>query len=165
MAVGLTFGAVLCVAFAVFAVIGLPNVIDDTGLGIGMRRLLNILIWPVLAVAFALGLAVLYRVAPDRSGARWKWVSLGSTFADRSRGWSSRCGFRIYVASFGSYNETYGSLAAVVVLLLWMWLTAVIVMLGAEINAEIEHQTALDTTIGGDQPHRAARRGESRHAR
>ncbi len=151
MAVGLTFGAVLCVAFAVFAVIGLPNVIDDTGLGIGMRCLLNILIWPVLAVAFALGLAVLYRVAPDRSGARWKWVSLGSTFAIVA--WVVvTLGFRIYVASFGSDNETYGSLAAVVVLLLWMWLTAVIVMLGAEINAEIEHQTALDTTTGGDQP-------------
>ncbi len=151
MALGLTFGAVLVVALAVFVVVGFPNLIDDTGLGIGMRRLLNILIWPVLGVAFALGLAVLYRVAPDRSDGHWKWVSVGSVFAIGA--WVLvTFGFRVYVASFGSYNETYGSLAAVVVLLLWMWLTAVIVMLGAEINAETEHQTALDTTVGGDQP-------------
>jgi membrane protein len=56
------------------------------------------------------------------------------------------------VSAFGSYNETYGSLSAVVVMLLWLWLTSIIVLLGAEINAETEHQTARDTTVGGDQP-------------
>jgi membrane protein len=69
-------------------------------------------------------------------------------------------GFRVYVSNFGSYNETYGSIAAVIVILLWLWLTAVIVLLGAEINAEIEHQTAVDTTIGEARP--IGRRGAAK---
>lgn len=151
MALALTFGAVVFVAFAVFVVVGFPTLVEETGLGIGMRRLLNILIWPVLAVAFALALTVLYRYAPDRSKPHWTWVSIGSILAISA--WVLvTLGFRFYVSRFGSYNETYGSLGAVVVILLWMWLTAVIILLGAEINAEIEHQTELDTTVGGDQP-------------
>ena len=151
LALGLTVGAVLFVATAVFAVIALPTIIDDTGLGFGMRRLLNILIWPALAVMFGVALAVLYRVAPDRSAAHWTWVTLGSLFSIVA--WVIvTLGFRLYVSSFGSYNETYGSLSAVVVMLLWLWLTAIIVLLGAEINAETEHQTARDTTVGGEQP-------------
>lgn len=151
MALGLTLGAIVFVAFAVFVVVGFPELISRTGLGVGTRRLLNILIWPGLAVSFGGALALLYRIAPDRSAAHWKWVSVGSIFAVLA--WVAvTLGFRFYVSSFGSYNETYGSLAAVVVILLWLWLTAVIVLLGAEINAEIEHQTEVDTTVGGDQP-------------
>ena len=151
LAIGLTLGAIVFVASAVFIVVGLPAVIDQTGLGIGTRRLLNILIWPALAIAFGMALTVLYRVGPDRSSARWQWVTVGSVFAVGA--WiAATLGFRLYVASFGSYNETYGSLAAVVVMLMWLWITAVIVLLGAEINAEIEHQTARDSTIDGDQP-------------
>ena len=151
MALGLTLGAIVFVAFAVFVVVGFPELISRTGLGVGTRRLLNILIWPGLALSFGAALALLYRIAPDRSAAHWKWVSVGSIFAVLA--WVAvTFGFRIYVSSFGSYNETYGSLAAVVVILLWLWLTAVIVLLGAEINAEIEHQTEVDTTVGGKQP-------------
>lgn len=159
MALALTFGAILFVALAVFVVVGFPILIDETGLGIGMRRLLNILIWPGLAIAFGVALSVLYRVAPDRSNAHWRWVSVGSMFAIAA--WVLvTLGFRVYVSQFGSYNETYGSLAAVVVILMWLWLTAIIVLLGAEINAEVEHQTAVDTTVGGDQP--IGRRGAAK---
>lgn len=151
MALGLTLGAIVFVAFAVFVVVGFPELISRTGFGVGTRRLLNILIWPGLAVAFGAALALLYRLAPDRSAAHWKWVSVGSVFSVVA--WVAvTFGFRLYVSSFGSYNETYGSLAAVVVILLWLWLTAVIVLVGAEINAEIEHQTEVDTTTGGEQP-------------
>ena len=151
MAIGLTFGAIVFVALAVFSVVGLPLLIDRTGLGIGTRRLLNVLIWPGLAISFGVALAILYRIAPDRRAARWRWVSVGSVFAIVA--WTVvTLGFRVYVANFGSYNETYGSLAAVIVILLWLWLTAVIVLLGAEINAEVEHQTAEDTTVGDEQP-------------
>ncbi|HSJ90886.1 MAG TPA: YihY/virulence factor BrkB family protein [Ilumatobacter sp.] len=151
IALGLTFGAIAFVAVAVFSVVALPAVIERTGLGIGTRRLLNVLIWPGLALGFMLALAVLYRVGPDRRPARWKWVSVGSVFALVA--WIAvTLGFRLYVSQFGSYNETYGSLAGVIVSLFWLWLTAVIVLVGAEINAELEHQTAEDTTIGGDQP-------------
>lgn len=147
----LTLGAIVYVASAVFVVTALPDIIDSSPLGVGTRRLLGMLIWPGLALSFLLALALLYRFAPDRSPARWRWVSFGSVFA--VLGWIAvTVGFRMYVVWFGSYNETYGSLAGAVVALLWLWLTAVVVLLGAEINAEIEHQTARDTTIGGDQP-------------
>ena len=151
IALGLTFGAILFVATAVFAVIALPALIARTGLGIGTRRLLNVLIWPALAAGFMLALAVIYRIAPDRRPARWRWVSVGSAFGLVA--WIAvTLGFRLYVSNFGSYNETYGSLAGVIIALLWLWLTAVIVLLGAEINAELEHQTAQDTTVGRDRP-------------
>lgn len=151
IALGLTFGAIAFVAAAVFSVVAFPAVIERTGLAIGTRRLLNVLIWPGLAIGFMLALAVVYRVGPDRRAARWRWVSIGSVFALVA--WIAvTLGFRLYVSQFGSYNETYGSLAGVIVSLFWLWLTAAIVLLGAEINAELEHQTAEDTTVGGEQP-------------
>lgn len=151
MALGLTLGAVLFVATAAFSVVAFPAVIDRTGLGVGTRQLLNVLIWPGLAIGFMLALAVIYRLAPDRRPARWRWVSVGSVFALVA--WIAvTLGFRVYASNFGSYNETYGSLAGVIVALFWLWLTAVIVLLGAEINAELEHQTAEDTTVGDDRP-------------
>jgi membrane protein len=150
-ALGLTFGAVVYVAAAAFSVVALPSVIDRTGLDVGTRRVLDFLIWPGLALTFLAALALLYRFAPDRRPARWRWVSVGSIFAVVA--WVAMTVlFRLYVSNFGSYNETYGSLAGVVVAMFWLWLTAVLVLLGAEINAEIEHQTACDTTVGGDQP-------------
>ena len=151
LALALTFGAIVFVALAVFVVVGFPVLIENTGLGIGMRRLLGILIWPALAVAFGMALAILYRVSPDRRDAHWKWVSVGSVFAIVA--WVLvTLAFRIYVSQFGSYNETYGSLAGVIVALMWLWLSSIIVLLGAEINAELEHQTAVDTTVDGNQP-------------
>jgi membrane protein len=147
----LTFGAIVYVAAAVFAVTALPRIIDSSSLGVGTRRLLGFLIWPGLALSFMAALAVMYRIGPDRSPARWRWVSVGSVLSVVA--WIAvTLGFQVYVNRFGSYNQTYGSLAGVVIALLWLWLTAVIVLLGAEVNAEMEHQTARDTTIGGDQP-------------
>jgi membrane protein len=162
IALGLTLGAIVFVATAVFSVVVLPEVIERTGFDIGTRRLLGILIWPGLAVGFMLALAVLYRVCPDRRPARWRWVSVGSVLALIA--WIAvTVGFRVYVSNFGSYNETYGSLAGVIVSLLWLWLTAVIVLMAAEVNAELEHQTAEDTTTGSDRPmgHRGAVKADS----
>jgi membrane protein len=150
-AIALTFGAIVFVAMVIAVVVLLPPLVERTGLGLGTRRLLNVLVWPVLAAAFASALAVLYRFGPDRRPAQWRWVSVGAGFS--VAGFTAvTLGFRIYVSQFGSYNETYGSLSAVVVILLWLWLTAVIVLLGAEINAEIEHQTSVDTTVGRERP-------------
>jgi membrane protein len=151
IALGLTFGAIIYVAGAIFLVVALPRIINASALGVGLRQFLNIMIWPALALSFMAALALLYRISPDRSAARWRWVSVGSIFAVVA--WVAvTLGFQFYVNQFGSYNKTYGSLAGVIVALLWLWLTAVIVLLGAEINAEMEHQTAHDTTVGGDQP-------------
>jgi membrane protein len=151
IALGLTLGAIVYVAGAIFLVVAVPRIIEASALGVGISQLLNLMIWPVLALSFMVALAVLYRISPDRTAARWRWVSVGSIFAVVA--WVAvTIGFQFYVNHFGSYNETYGSLAGVIVALLWLWLTAVIVLLGAEINAEMEHQTARDTTVHGDQP-------------
>jgi membrane protein len=109
------------------------------------------LTWLLAGVAFVTALAVLYRVGPDRDDPEWKWVSVGSVLAMVL--WlTASIFFRLYVANFGSYNETYGSLAAVVILLLWLYITCFVILLGAEVNAELEHQTAKDTTVGPDEP-------------
>jgi membrane protein len=98
-----------------------------------------------------LGLALLYRYGPSRRNAQWKWVSVGSVFAATT--WIIvSLGFSYYLARFANYDATYGSLGAVIGLMMWMWLSAIVVLAGAELNAEIEHQTARDTTEGRPKP-------------
>ena len=106
----------------------------------------------LLLVAVVIGaLAVVYRVAPDRDAPRFRWVSVGALVAAVL--WLIGSGaFSLYVNNFGSYNKTYGALAGVVVLMLWLYLTSYIVLLGAEINAESERQTRQDTTRGEPRP-------------
>ena len=92
-------------------------------------------------------LAVLYRYGPSRTEARWRWVSWGGAFA--AIGWVLiSLAFSWYVAHFGSYNKTYGSLGAAIGFMTWIWISATILLVGAELNAEMEHQTERDTTIG-----------------
>jgi len=107
--------------------------------------------WPVLGLLTMVGLAVLYRYGPSREEPEWRWVSVGAVVATVLWVLGS-IGFSIYVANFGNYNETYGTLGGVIILLTWLWLSAFIVLLGAELNAEMEHQTARDTTTGHDEP-------------
>ena len=154
--------------FGVFAVIGLtalPAIVGAVDLpGWLGETLVQLAFWPVLVLGFVLGLAVLYRHGPDRENAEWRWVSWGSVVAVVVWIVASIL-FRIYAANFGSYDQTYGSLAAVVVLLLWLYITAFVVLLGAQVNAEIEHQTAVDTTTRPRPTARAARCGDGRHDR
>jgi membrane protein len=106
---------------------------DNRAVGVAV----SLLRWPVLLVMMMGGLAVLYRYAPDRAEPRWRWVSWGAAAATVA--WLvASIGFSLYASYFGSYNETYGSMAGIVVLMLWLWLTALCVLVGAEINAEIE---------------------------
>jgi membrane protein len=149
LALGLTLGAIVFVLlaiglFAVGAAItdGVPTVI---------RVLLEIARLLVALLLITIALAVVYRVAPARDAPRLRWVSVGAAVATII--WLiASIGFSIYVSTFGSYAKTYGSLAAVVVLMLWLWLTVYAVLLGAEINAESEEQTARDTTKGEPRP-------------
>jgi membrane protein len=100
---------------------------------------------------------VLYRYAPDRADARWRWLAPGTLIAATL--WLvASVGFSIYVQNFASYDATFGSIAGVIVLLMWLWISAVVILLGAELNAEIEAQTARDTTTGHREPigHRGA---------
>jgi membrane protein len=115
------------------------------------ERLLSILRWPVLLIVVILGLAALYRYGPSRRSAKWRWVTWGSTVAAVLWILTSML-FSWYVASFESYNRLYGSLGAGIGFMVWIWLSVVVILIGAELNAEMEHQTARDTTAGVEKP-------------
>jgi membrane protein len=105
----------------------------------------------VLAALLILALSIVYRYAPSRATPRWQWVSWGAALA--AVVWLiASAGFSYYVANFGGYDKTYGSLAAVVILSFWFYITAFIILVGAEVNAEMEHQTARDTTTPPERP-------------
>jgi membrane protein len=107
--------------------------------------------WPALFVIGVLALAVLFRFGPSRQFAQWRWLSVGSIFA--AAAWIvMSIAFSWYVANFGTYNATYGSLGAAIGMMMWMWLSIIVVLVGAELNSEIEHQTARDSTTGAPLP-------------
>lgn len=150
-ALALTFGATVFIAVAFVVIALLPSLVARTGLGAAGRVGVGIVRWVLLLAAMYLGLAVLYRYGPDRDAAKWRWVSPGATVAAVMWIVGSLL-FSVYTANFAKYNDTYGSLGAVVVLMLWLFLTALSVLVGAEVNAEMERQTAKDTTRGESQP-------------
>jgi membrane protein len=137
-----TAGAVAFLVAAFFGVAIVPAVVDNP---VGLIR------WPLLAIAFAAALAVLYRYGPSRDTPEWRWTSPGAVAATVL--WLAGSGlFSLYVPHLGKYGETYGSLGSVVVVLLWLFLTAAAVILGAELDAELERQTRYDTTEGTERP-------------
>jgi membrane protein len=136
---------------AIAAVIVLPLVLAPIGLGSAAGTLTRFGRWPFLLLVLLIGLSILYRYGPDRRAARWQWVSVGSVFAAVTWIVASYL-FSWYLASFANYNATYGSLGAVIGLMMWLWISTIVVLLGAELNAEIEHQTARDSTVGDEKP-------------
>ena len=151
MSLLLTVGAVLFVGLTVAVIAAGPALLANTALGDASRIAIGILRFPILAVAMAAALAVLYRYGADRDEPQWRWAAPGSIVATVA--WLAGSAlFSVYTANFGKYDETYGSLGAIVVVLLWLFLTAYVVVLGAEINAEAERQTAEDTTEGRHRP-------------
>ena len=151
LALGLTLGAIVFVVVTVGMVAVAPALLDNL-VGAGpLRWALEVARWLGLLVAMSVALGVLYKLAPDRDAPKFRWVSIGSVVATVL--WLlASLGFSLYVDNFGSYNKTYGALAGVVVLLLWLWITMYVVLLGAEVNAEAEQQTAEDTTVGPERP-------------
>ncbi len=151
LSLALTLGAVVFVVLTIGLVAVLPLVLDALPLGAVGTVLAEVGRWVALLAVVAGSLAVLYRVAPDRDAPRFRWVSLGSIVVTVVWALVS-LGFSLYVNNFGSYDKTYGAIAGVIVLMLWLYLTCYLVLLGAEINAETEHQTAVDTTGGDPEP-------------
>jgi membrane protein len=151
ISLGLTLAIILFVIVGLAAIAALPALLGNLGLPEEVRRLAGWLRWPLLGLGFVTGLAVLYRFAPSRNEPRWRWVTWGAVLATVLWLLGSAL-FSWYVANFGAYNETYGSIGAVAVLMMWFWLSALIVLLGAELNAEMEHQTSRDTTRGPERP-------------
>ena len=143
-----TLGGLIFVMLSGGAVIVVPIIlgfIGYQGSGLALLR------WPALLLVAVGALAVLYRYGPSRQRERWKWVSAGSALAAVLWLVTSLL-FSQYVAHFGHYDKTYGSLGAVIGFLTWIWVSVITVLFGAEINSEIEHQTAVDTTSGASLP-------------
>lgn len=146
-----TIGAVLFVVAAIGAVVVLPVVLKLAGVSFSAEIVLSVIRWPIMLIVVVFGLAVVYRFGPSRTDPQWRWVTVGSVAAAFL--WiAASMTFSWYVASFDSYNRTYGSLGAGVGFMVWIWVSVVIVLIGAELNAEMEHQTAKDTTVGPEKP-------------
>jgi len=146
-----TLGGIAFVMLALGAIVVVPIVFDFLGLKSASGTLLAILRWPLMLVVTALMLAVLYRYGPSRTKARWRWLSWGSGVAALLWVGESLL-FSWYVQNFANYNKTYGSLGAAIGFMTWIWISTAVLLLGGELNAEIEHQTAKDTTVGGGKP-------------
>lgn len=145
----------ITVAVAALLIIGiLPIVLNLVGFTQSIDLIIQLISWPLLAFIFNFALACLYRYAPHRRAAKWRWVTPGSLLATIL--WIvASLGFSFYVATFASYNETYGSIGGVVIMLMWLYLSAYIIIFGAALNASIEQQTMQDSTKG-----KAKKRGE-----
>ena len=151
LALALTLGAIVFVLLTLTLVAVVPVVLNVLPLGPVGTVLAQVLRWVLLVALVVAALAITYRVAPDRDQPRFSWVTTGSLVATVL--WIiGSVAFSLYVNNFGSYNKTYGAIAGVVVLMLWLYLTSYIVLLGAEINAESERQTRADTTRGASAP-------------
>ncbi len=146
-----TLGGVLFVLLSIASVVVLPVALGLFGAATLAERFVAVARWPALLLAVMFALALLYRFGPSRRVAKWRWVTWGSVLAAVLWVVVSML-FSWYVASFDSYNRVYGSLGAGVGFVTWIWLSAVVVLIGAELNAETEHQTARDTTGGRPKP-------------
>jgi membrane protein len=151
VSLGFTAGAVAGFVVVVLLAVAAPIAAEALGLSGGLRAVLAVLRWLILWLFVAGALAAIYRFAPARNRAKWRWVHWGAAVGATLWLVGSLL-FSLYVGNFGSYGETYGALGGVVVLLLWFYLTGFIVVIGAEVNAEMEHQTARDTTRGPPKP-------------
>lgn len=146
-----TLGAVVMMLISLGVIIGVPSALMLLRLDGIIASLTKTLPWGLLVLAFGFSCTILYRYGPNRRPAKLRWVIPGVIFATLS--WLLiSAGFSKFVSAFGTYNKTYGSLGAVVVLLVWLWLTNFVIMMGAEINGEMERHTTRDTTRGPDRP-------------
>ena len=149
----ITFGMVLVAVIGVIAMSLFAYVTRFLAPYIGgsATLLVQVATWLLAGSLVSLTFAIFFRFAPDRRAAKWRWLSIGSVLSTFL--WTSiTLGFGFYVANFTNYNATYGSLAAVVIFLMWLFLSSFAVLIGAEVNSEMERQTMVDSTVGPDRP-------------
>ena len=146
-----TLGAIVFVTIALLAVVAVPVILNFVGLSSVTEMLLRFIRWPFMLVTLTMALALSYRYGPSRNKARWQWVSWGGAVAAIL--WiAASLAFSYYVANFGSYNKTYGALGAVIGFMTWIWISIIVVLMGAELNAALEQQTERDSTVGPEKP-------------
>jgi membrane protein len=146
-----TIATIAFLLIALAGIVAIPVVLNHLPLPGVASVLLEIARWPLLLVLVAFGLTLIYRYGPRRAEPRWQWITWGSAFG--AIVWLAASAlFSWYAANFGNFNKTYGSLGAVIGFMTWMWLSIIVVLVGAKLNAEIEHQTARDSTTGRPKP-------------
>ena len=146
-----TLAAIAFVLLALGSVVAVPVILDYLWLSDFVDILVRIARWPVMFMVLAFALALIYRFGPSREAPRWRWITWGSVIATVLWVVASLL-FSWYAANFGSFNKTYGSLGAVIGFMTWLWISAIVILLGAEVDAEMEHQTVHDTTTGSARP-------------
>jgi membrane protein len=146
-----TIAAIVFVLVAIGCIAALPAIFSSGQLSGTTALIAQIARWPILLVIIAFGIAVVFRYGPSRAEPQWRWISWGSAVA--AIAWIVvSIAFAWYAQNFGSYNKTYGSLAAIIVFMFWIWLSVAVILIGAELDAEMEHQTARDTTTARGRP-------------
>ena len=149
--VSFTLAGILILVLTLSSIALVPVVLGYLPISSFDYLLIRGLNWLLVSAVVLGGLAVLYRYGPSRTRAQWRWVSLGALVA-----WITWIvasgGFSWYVTHFDSYQKTYGALGAVAILLMWFYVSAYAVLIGGELNAELEHQTTIDSTVGPDRP-------------
>jgi membrane protein len=142
-----TVGAIVFILLAIGSVVVLPVLLQYVGFSNLVGSVLSIGRWPAMLIVLTLALALVFRYGPSREEARWRWITWGSAVAAIL--WLAASGlFSWYAANFGSFNKTYGSLGAVIGFMTWLWISGIVILVGAELDAEMEHQTRRDTTTG-----------------
>jgi membrane protein len=151
LSLGFSLGAMIIFVVMLLVGVAVPLLLQAAPIGRGVTVAVLVFRWVLLWSFAVLGFSLAYRYAPDRQPPKWRWVRWGSVIA--ATVWIlGSLGFAAYVQDFGSYGKTYGALGGVIVLLMWFYLMGFTIVLGAEINAEMEHQTAVDTTEGPPAP-------------
>ncbi|MGA2127759.1 MAG: YihY/virulence factor BrkB family protein [Xanthobacteraceae bacterium] len=146
-----TLGSIGFLQLALGAIVVIPVLLGYTNLGPTTEWVVWLGRWPIMLLVVGLALVLVYRFGPSREKPQWRWITWGSATA--AVAWLVlSVAFSWYTAHFGSYNKTYGSLGAIIGFMTWLWLSAIIILLGAELDAEMEHQTARDTTTGAPKP-------------
>ena len=146
-----TVCAIAAAGLAGALVVVFPLLLAAFGMSVIDLPFIAYLRWPLMFVLLILALAVLYRYGPSRRRARWRWLSIGSVLA--ALAWLAVSAlFSWYLGNIANYNATYGALGAVIGLMMWIWLSTIVILVGAELNSEIEHQTARDSTVGPEKP-------------
>ncbi len=151
LSLAFTVAAIAAMLVAVGAVVVTPLVLERLGFGPLTDQILRLIRWPPLVLGMLASLAILYRYGPSRRVAKWAWLSVGAVVATAA--WfGGSAALSYYLANFANYDATYGSLGTAIGTMMWMWMSTIVVLSGAALNSEIEHQTARDTTIGAERP-------------
>lgn len=145
-----TFGAIGFILLALAALVVLPVVFSYVGLGSAIAQILNVGRWPALLIVLMFALALVYRFGPDRESAKWRWITWGSATAALLWLGASAL-FSWYAENFANFNKTYGTLGAVIGFMMWLWMSVIVILVGAELDAELECQDPSSSKLSGGE--------------